>query len=120
MSTLPHCSNTWVIAGLDDESKIDMVQLYLNRIEVFPFPKAKEAVIKAYRRNRRASPFDSYTEAETEKPTATPANVNRELLTFFQGLRLQKQQPTIAPKNESIPRVPRPPTAHTAYGPRDR
>lgn len=46
------------IAGLADENKTDMVQIYLTGKTTITFPEAKEAVIKAYSRIGRASPFD--------------------------------------------------------------
>lgn len=45
------------IAGLDDKSKIDIVQLYLNGREPITFPEAKDAVVRSYRRIGRPSPF---------------------------------------------------------------
>ena len=46
------------VAGLADESKLDMVQLYLSNDPKITFPNAKAAVIRAYSRIGRASPFD--------------------------------------------------------------
>jgi len=48
------------VAGLADENKFHMVQLYLsaNPKNICSFPAAKAAVIKAYTRIVRASPFD--------------------------------------------------------------
>lgn len=42
-------------AGLNDENKIDMVQIYLHDKEQITFLGFKEAVIKAYRRIGRAA-----------------------------------------------------------------
>lgn len=48
------------IAGLDDESKIDMVQLYLNDKSPIIFSDAKDAIIKFHKRIGRASSFDTF------------------------------------------------------------
>jgi hypothetical protein len=78
------------IAGLADENKIDMVQVYLAEKTTITFPEVKEAVIKAYSRIGRASPFDIM---EDSKPTTvnTQTEVNREIMIFFKELRVQSQ-----------------------------
>ena len=38
------------VAGIADEGKLDMVQLYLSNEKAITFPLAKAAVIKAYSR----------------------------------------------------------------------
>ena len=84
------------VAGLSDDSKIDMVQLYLSTETQITFPAAKAAVIRAYSRIGRESPFDRSTVVEKK---VTQDEVNSELLNFFKGLSAQASriQPAYTP-----------------------
>ena len=89
------------IAGLRDEAKIDMAQLYLGGKQDFTFPQAKEAVVKAYTRIGRASPFDSEKERKSKLNEVSQVEVNAEMLTFFKnlnaGIQQRSQDPLIKP-----------------------
>ena len=97
------------MAGLADEGKLDMVQLYLLNDPKITFSNAKAAVIKAYSRIGRASPFDVHkNRSASSKPEVSQNDVNAELLEFFRSLRMtQKQQPLIP--------IPQPPVNNTTY-----
>ena len=77
------------VAGLADEGKLDMVQLYLANEMELTFPLAKAAVIKAYSRIGRASPFDvdCGSRGSGSRPGVSQDEVNAELLEFLKGLR---------------------------------
>lgn len=72
------------IAGIADEGKLDMVQLYLSHETKVTFPIAKAAVIKAYSRIGRPSPFNP--ENETTKDEITQNSVTVEMYKFFSKL----------------------------------
>ena len=77
------------VAGIADDSKVDMVQLYLAHETIITFPVAKAAVVKAYRRIGRASPFDTGKDSysSSNKPEVSRDEVNAELLEFIKSLR---------------------------------
>ncbi|KAF6238733.1 hypothetical protein HO173_003239 [Letharia columbiana] len=102
------------VAGIADDSKLDMVQLYLASETKITFPLAKAAVIKAYSRIGRASPFDvERTVASSSKPDVSQGEVNAELLEFFRSLRAtQKQQPVV---NQYVQPLPPPPQQLGGY-----
>ena len=114
MAFLPH----QFVAGLDNESKINIVQLYLNGKEPITFPEAKKAVVKSYQQIGQPSPFDAYDEpANPVQSTALQAEVNAGLLAFFNELRVQNQSQKLKPvsqyhappstkANSSLPPVP--------------
>ena len=85
------------VAGLDDESRITTVQIYLDRTDLITFPKAKEAVTKAYRVISRASPFDSYGEEQLTRPMITQENVNAGLLAFLSKMRVWSKAQKVEP-----------------------
>lgn len=86
------------VARLNDESKIDIVQLYLNGKEPITFSEAKEAVVKSYRQIRWPSSFDAYDEpANPVQPTASQTRVNAGLLAFFNKLRVRNQSQKLEP-----------------------
>lgn len=96
------------IAGLAEDSKLDMVQLYLSTETKLTFQIAKAAVIKAYSRIGRASPFDLPDKDEDE---VTQSQVNTEMMNFFKGLTMAGKQP--APKtvvHEHHEHLPAPPS----------
>lgn len=96
------------VAGIADDGKLDMVQLYLASESKITFPLAKAAVIKAYSRIGRASPFDveKMSASSSSKPEVSQGEVNAELLEFFRSLRAtQKQQPVV---NQYVQPVPPP------------
>lgn len=86
------------VAGLADDSKLDMIQLYLSNDPKITFPNAKAAVIKAYSRIERASPFDVLEDRSAgSKAEVSQNDVNAELLEFFRSLRMsQKHQPLVS------------------------
>lgn len=77
------------MAGLDDESKLDIVRLYLDGSNAISFPEAKKAVIKAYLRIGQPSPFDEYQQKASERAGATQVGVNAGLLNFFETFKRQ-------------------------------
>ena len=81
------------MTGFADDGKLDMVQLYLSQEREITFPLAKAAVVKAYSRIGRASPFDAgATQPAPAKQEVTQGEVNSELLSFFRGLRMAQPQ----------------------------
>ena len=86
------------VAGIADEAKLDMVQLYLQNEEVITFPLAKAAVVRAFSRIGRASPFDTLATNSTSQSEVSQNEVNKELLNFFKSLQTApKLQPTVPP-----------------------
>ena len=73
------------VAGITDDSKLDIVQLYLAHETKITFPVAKAAVVKAFGRIGRASPFD--IDSSSSKSEVSQGEVNAELLEFFRSLR---------------------------------
>ena len=97
------------VVGIADDGKLDMVQLYLVSESKITFPLAKAAVIKAFSRIGRASPFDveKVAAGSSSKPEVSQGEVNAELLEFFRSLRAtQRQQPVV---NQYVQPVPPPP-----------
>lgn len=83
------------VTGLTDDRKIDLVQMYLGDTDKISFPEAKVAVIKAYRRIGRPSPFDKYEDDRTQPSTeVTQTQVNAGLLSFFEALKVQSKTAT--------------------------
>ena len=94
------------IAGITDDSKLDIVQLYLASESKITFPLAKAAVVKAFSRIGRASPFDTEKVgiSSSSKPDVSQSEINTELLEFFRSLRAtQKQQPVMNQYIQSVP-----------------
>ena len=102
------------VAGIADDAKLDMVQLYLSQENEITFPLAKAAVVKAYTRIGRASPFDAGAmQPAPAKQEATQGEVNAELLDFFRGLRMAQPQISMStqPMAHSYPQSQQPPPA---------
>jgi hypothetical protein len=78
------------VAGIADENKLDMVQLYLASESKITFPAAKAAVVRAYSRIGRPSPFDE--KDENTKKEISQNEVNMELVTFFRSLQTTAKQ----------------------------
>ena len=78
------------VAGIADENKLDMVQLYLSSEPKITFPAAKAAVVRVYSRIGRPSPFDE--KDEHSKKEITQNEVNQELVTFFRSLQTTAKQ----------------------------
>ena len=95
---LPH----QFVAGLNDESKIEEVQIYLYGKELITYPDARDVVVRSYQRMGRASPFDMYNEPEPEQrtPQASQTEVNAGLLGFFNELRARSQTQKWEPVNQ--------------------
>lgn len=64
------------LAGLNEENKVDMVQIYLLDKEQITFLDSKDAAIKAYRptTDRTSSPFDIYKERGSKHESMTRPN----------------------------------------------
>ena len=89
------------VAGLDNKSKINMVQLYLNGKKPITFPKTKEAVMKSYQQIRQPSLFDTYNKPESPaQSTALQTKVNADLLVFFNELKIQNQSQKLKPVSQ--------------------
>ena len=73
------------VAGLADDSKLDMVQLYLQD-QPITIPPVKTAVIKAYSRIGRASLFNKRAVSSSKQDEVSQNEVNLELMNFFKGL----------------------------------
>lgn len=100
------------VAGLTDESKLDMVQLYLANEREITFPLAKAAVVKAYSRIGRPSPFDVDlgSRGSGSKPEVSQNEVNAELLNFFKSVRAgMKHQPLPFMSQQTQTQNPPPP-----------
>ena len=99
------------VAGIADDSKVDMVQLYLAHETIITFPVAKAAVVKAYSRIGRASPFDTDKDSysSSSKPEVSRDEVNAELLEVIKSLRT-------APKLQPVPLVPPTPNQQLTAG----
>ena len=111
------------VAGIADDGKLDMVQLYLAQEKEITFPLAKAAVIKAYSRIGRPSPFDAAAnQPASTKQEVTQGEVNAELLQFFRGLRTAQSQPNYAsefakqPTRDFAPPPPPPPRSFQKGG----
>lgn len=64
------------------------LKIFVRDVAQITFLAAKAAVIRSYRRIRRASPFDIY-EDETPKETVSQTDVYSEIMEFFKIPRTQ-------------------------------
>ena len=76
------------VAGISDDAKLDMVQLYLANEKDITFLVAKAAVIRAYSRIGRASPFDVERAGPSDKPSLSQNDVNAEMVKFLRSLQV--------------------------------
>ena len=80
------------VAQLADESKLDIVQFYLATEREITFPEAKAAVVKAYSRIGRPSPFDvSEERSPHSKHKVSQNEVNTELVQLLRSLRMNRE-----------------------------
>lgn len=104
------------VAGIAEDGKLDMVQLYLAQEREITFPLAKAAVVKAYSRIGRPSPFDAGApQPPSVKPEVTQGEVNAELLAFFRGLRAGPQSQITLPSHPTTQLNPQQQTSGVGY-----
>ncbi|KAI9776436.1 MAG: hypothetical protein M1816_005318 [Peltula sp. TS41687] len=88
-TTLSHYLARFFVAGLAEDSKLDRVQMYLGTNDNFTFAEAKAAVVRAYSRIGRPSPFDKNGQSSAGNHRASPDEVNAEILQYFKNLNQQ-------------------------------
>ncbi|KAI9852295.1 MAG: hypothetical protein M1838_001183 [Thelocarpon superellum] len=100
----PHIGR-FLVGGLTEENKLDLVQTYLPDLELFGYDDAKRAIMRTYSRIGRENPFDEWKNKKAE-PTVltasdpTTTDTSRELLGLVRLMAqqsLEKGQPSKPP-----------------------
>ena len=85
-SALASTMNNRMIAGLEDKTRVDFVQVYLANITRPTFEQVREAIKKAHTRIGEPNPFEIWDLVDKVSPAATQNEINVKLLSLIEGM----------------------------------